>query len=369
MVFNHVYKYEDSIFQKIVPNYYFRHHKDKLSNGSYCGNDLDTQRPMVRHLIINCLKFFMDFYDVDGFRFDLLGIIDIETSKIINEELRRIKPDVMLYGEGWNMPTFLEDYDKSSIDNAFKLPQFAFFNDFFRDTLKGSSYSLNDDRGYLLGNGYRYHDFINSYKGKYRDIFKFNAPSQSINYVECHDNATLYDKISIVFGKKNQKDILKALKLCNAINVLACGVPFIHMGQEIGLTKYRDHNSYRSGDLHNQMDYRKMEERKWMAKCMNDVIRFRKMYPFFRYDKKEDLKGLFRFENLDNGGLLIDFIDQEKIHPFVSFKVFINPSLRTIYYDLKEYYRVLFNEAGILKDELYSQSLMINGLTVVVVAK
>jgi hypothetical protein len=102
---------------------------------------------------------------------------------------------------------------------------------------------------------------------------------------------------------------------------------------------------------------------------MNDIIYIRKMCPFLRYENKEDIIGLFRFENLDNGGLLIDFIDQEKIAPYKSFKIFINPSVRTIYYDLQDYYRVLFNEAGRLKDEMYSQSLMINGLTVVIVAK
>ena len=95
--------------------------------------------------------------------------------------------------------------------------------------------------------------------------------------------------------------------------MLSYGIPFIHMGQEVGLTKYRMHNSYCSGDRYNQYDYQKLTDRKWMVKCMNDIIQIRKMCPFLRYENVEDIKGLFRFENLDNGGLLIDFIDQEKI--------------------------------------------------------
>ena len=364
VVFNHVYKYEDSIFQKIVPNYYFRHHKDKLSNGSYCGNDLDTQRPMVRHLIINCLKFFIDFYDVDGFRFDLLGIIDIETSKIINEELRRIKPDVMLYGEGWNMPTFLEDYDKSSIDNAFKLPQFAFFNDFFRDTLKGSSYSLNDDRGYLLGNGYRYHDFVNSYKGKYRDIFKFNAPSQSINYVECHDNATLYDKISIVFGKKNQKDILKALKLCNAINVLACGVPFIHMGQEVGLSKRYLTNTYNTNDIDNQYNFEVLVNRKEQFRYMCDVIALRKQYSVFHLNDYQIIDKDIHFERINDLGIKITY----KVEGYDELIIIINTSSKdNLYYNFNKTHKIIFNEVGKVVVPMLVDSIIVSPLNMVVV--
>ncbi len=374
VVYNHMYQYETTPFEILCPGYYFRKdHCGHLSNGSFCGNDLNTERPMVRSFIVDSCLYWMKEYGIDGFRFDLMGIIDIDTMKEIEKSCRELRKDFMIYGEGWNMPTFLPDDKKTMMGNASKLLPFAFFNDAYRDIAKGKT-SQDDEmvKGYLLGQENYIEGFKFAYMGAAVDYCYpplFSHMGQSVNYVECHDNATLYDKIMVACYNETHEQRLRRVVLINEVLLLSYGIPFIHMGQEIGLTKYRDHNSYRSGDLHNQMDYRKMEERKWMAKCMNDVIRFRKMYPFFRYDKKEDLKGLFRFENLDNGGLLIDFIDQEKIHPFVSFKVFINPSLRTIYYDLKEYYRVLFNEAGILKDELYSQSLMINGLTVVVVAK
>lgn len=364
VVFNHIYKYEDSVLQKIVPNYYFRHNKEGLSNGSYCGNDLDTKRPMVRHLIINCLKFFVDFYDIDGFRFDLLGIIDIETSKIIDEELRKIKSDIMLYGEGWNMPTFLPDNEKSMLDNARLLPHFAFFNDFFRDTLKGSSYSLNDDRGYLLGNGYRYEDFINSFKGKYRDIYKFVSPLQSINYVECHDNATLYDKISIVFGKKNQKEILKALKLCNAINVLACGVPFIHMGQEVGLSKRYLTNTYNTNDLDNQYNFEILINRKEQFNYMCDVITLRKKYNVFRLNDYQKIDEIIHFERIGDLGLRIIY----KLENNKKLSLLINTnSKENLYFTFNKTHKVIFNEVGLVHLPVLVDSIIVAPLNMVVV--
>lgn len=374
VVYNHMYDAKLAPFERLCPGYYFRKDQNgKLSNGSFCGNDLNTERPMVRSFIVDSCLYWMKEYGIDGFRFDLMGILDIETMKAIYEACHAYREDFMIYGEGWNMPTFLPDEKKAMMGNASLLLPFAFFNDAFRDIVKGKTGQDEEMvKGYLLGQENYIEGFKFAYMGSAVDYCYpplFSHLGQSVNYVECHDNATLYDKIMVACYNETHEQRLRRVVLINEVLLLSYGIPFIHMGQEIGLTKYRDHNSYRSGDLHNQMDYRKLEERKWMAKCMNDIILFRKTYSFLRYDKVEDLKGLFRFENLDNGGLLIDFIDKEKIRPYTSFKIFINPSLRTIYYDLKEYYRVLFNEAGILKDELYSQSLMINGLTVVIVAK
>ena len=254
VVFNHVYEYKTSIFKKIVPNYYFRKRGALLSNGSFCGNDLDTSRKMVRKLIVDALKFFVNFYDVDGFRFDLLGIIDIKTSWEIQNELRKIKPNIMLYGEGWDMPTFLDHDLKTTNDNASRLPHFAFFNDFYRDTLKGNNFN-NYDRGFLVDNNYLKNAFKIAFKGYYNRLEVFNSPNQSINYIECHDNLTAYDKISYCLNTNDEEIILGVLKLCNTINILSFGVPFIHMGQEVGLTKFKEDNTYNMGDKYNRFDF------------------------------------------------------------------------------------------------------------------
>lgn len=374
VVYNHMYDQKKSPFEVLTPGYYFRtNDKGELSNGSFCGNDLDSKKPMVRNFIVNSCLYWLKEYGIDGFRFDLMGIIDIETMKIIEKKCKELRPDFMIYGEGWNMPTFLKDEEKASMNNASKLLGVAFFNDAFRDITKGKTGESEEAiKGYLLGQENYIEGFKFVYMGSTMDYCfapMFENFSQSINYVECHDNATLYDKIQVACQSETHEQRLKRVVLINEVIMLSYGIPFIHMGQEVGLTKYRMHNSYCSGDRYNQFDYQKLSDRKWMVKCMNDIIYIRKMCPFLRYENKEDIIGLFRFENLDNGGLLIDFIDQEKIAPYKNFKIFINPSVRTIYYDLQDYYRVLFNEAGRLKDEMYSQSLMINGLTVVIVAK
>lgn len=374
VVYNHVYDQKSSPFEILCPHYYFRRKKDgTLSNGSFCGNDLASERKMVRQFIVDSCLYWIKEYSIDGLRFDLMGILDIDTMLEIEKKCREIRPDIMIYGEGWNMPTELPHEKKAMMDHAKDLPHIAFFNDSYREIVKGKTFeSEYAEKGYLLGQENYIEGFKYVYMGSCIDYCfppRFQNLSQSINYVECHDNGTLYDKISVACPHDSHEQRLRRVVLVNEVILLSYGIPFIHMGQEIGLTKFHDHNSYRSGDRFNQMDYQKLEERKWMVKCMNDIILIRKTYPFLRIDRKEELEVLFRFENLDHGGLLIDFVKKEAIAPYEHFKIFINPSIRTIYYDLKDYHRVLFNEAGILKDEMYSQSLMINGLTVVIVAK
>ena len=141
------------------------------------------------------------------------------------------------------------------------------------------------------------------------------------------------------------------------------------MGQEIGLSKFGEHNTYNLGDRFNQFDYSKMEDRKWMVKSINDCIKIRKQFDFLRISDAELIKNSIDFENIDNCGLVIKYINKELIKPYSEFKIIINPSYKTTYYDLGDYYQVLYNEAGIMKDELYSQSLMINPLTLVIVVK
>ncbi len=359
VVFNHVYEYEQSVFQKIVPNYYFRREHNHFSNGSFCGNDLDTKRPMVRKIILDTLKFFVEFYDVDGFRFDLLGIIDIETSKMIETTLRALKKDIMLYGEGWNMPTFLPNNEKMTIENAKSVPSFAFFNDFFRDTFRGNNYG--NERGYLLGANHLQEAFIKAFKGMYRNEY-FLSPSQSINYIECHDNGTWYDRIALTYGKNNEQN-LRVLKLGNALTVLACGVPFIHMGQEVGLTKYNADNTYNMGDKYNQYDFDVLNERRSLLRYLADLIKIRKKYSCFRLDNYLKINETLTFENLDNKGLKITY----HLAKGQELAILFNTSKdQNIYYSFKEDQKVIFNEVGIV-DNFFVQSLILSPLNFVIV--
>ena len=180
---------------------------------------------------------------------------------------------------------------------------------------------------------------------------------------------TILDKIDVTNRFDSPRQELKRASLITQVVLLSHGVPFIHMGQEIGLSKFGEHNTYNLGDRFNQFDYSKMEDRKWMVKSINDCIKIRKQFDFLRINDAELIKNSIEFENIDNCGLVIKYINKQLIKPYSEFKIIINPSYKTTYYDLGDYYQVLYNEAGIMKDELYSQSLMINPLTLVIVVK
>ncbi len=283
VVYNHVYDYQHSPFEKIVPGYYFRKHPNgQMSNGSYCGNDLATEKPMVRHLIVQAATFTVSTYHVDGFRFDLMGIIDRETLYQIQHKVRKIKPDFMLYGEGWNMPTYLPQEQKGITENSHLLPDFAFFNDLFRNTLKGGNndHDLNVP-GFATGNLDAGQNLPSLLLGSYLTHLgptKVSHPSQSINYVECHDNNTFFDKLMGCQANEGEMFHLRRIIFANSLILFSNGIPFFHMAQEVGGSKNGDHNSYQSGDKVNQFEYRLLDERPWMVKAFQDLIQLRKMF-------------------------------------------------------------------------------------------
>ncbi len=283
VVYNHVYDYQHSPFEKIVPGYYFRKHPNgQMSNGSYCGNDLATEKPMVRHLIVQAATFTVSTYHVDGFRFDLMGIIDRETLYQIQHKVRKIKPDFMLYGEGWNMPTYLPQEQKGITENSHLLPDFAFFNDLFRNTLKGGNndHDLNVP-GFATGNLDAGQNLPSLLLGSYLTHLgptKVSHPSQSINYVECHDNNTFFDKLMGCQANEGELFHLRRIIFANSLILFSNGIPFFHMAQEVGGSKNGDHNSYQSGDKVNQFEYRLLDERPWMVKAFQDLIQLRKMF-------------------------------------------------------------------------------------------
>ncbi len=374
VVYNHMFCRETSPFDILCPDYYFRYNFDGTpSNGSFCGNDLESRHPMVRKFIVDSCLYWVKEFGIDGFRFDLMGILDIDTMNLIESECRKIRKDFIIYGEGWDMPTALSNHEKAKTANAFKMPAIGFFNDRFRDTVKGGSSDHElEHRGYLLGDSNYIDGFKHTFIGSSSAISfppLFINPSQSINYVECHDNATLFDKI--IKSNKNEdiKDQLKRIKLINAMTIFSFGVPFIHSGQEIGATKNGVYNSYNSPDSINQFNYNLLDERVELYRYTKDAIAFRKQSPFMRLDENEKIMSMISFVNLPSGALLIELKNDEMILPYRSLKIFVNPSHDSVAYDLDDYYQVLFNEAGMLKQPLYAQHLVINAITCLVCAK
>nr|WP_263325384.1 type I pullulanase [Neobacillus sp. Marseille-Q6967] len=286
VVYNHVYIREESNFEKIVPGYYFRHNEYGMpSNGTGVGNDIASERKMVRKYIVDSIRFWMEEYHIDGFRFDLMGILDIETMEEIRKTCDSISEGTLLIGEGWNLNTPLAIERKATIRNQAKLPAIAQFNDKFRDTIKGNTFNLYD-KGYGLGNEHYYAAAIEVITGSIgfdkKDSRLFNEPSQSVNYVECHDNHTMWDKLQACFQNSEEALRVKYHRFATSLVLLSQGIPFLHSGQEFLRTKHGEGNSYRSPDSVNQIDWSRRMHYVDNVNYIKGIIKIRKELPCFR---------------------------------------------------------------------------------------
>lgn len=274
VVFNHVYDVESHPFHVLVPYYYFRYDENyNLSNGSFCGNELASERKMVRKLILDTIDYFVEVFRVDGFRFDLMGLLDVETMNLVNQR------DVWIYGEGWKMPTIMENHKQAHMFNQDKMRGIGHFNDRFRDTIAGD---LNtDDVGFA--SGVVSDQVMAALYGNSNEAFDqylFDNWYKSINYVECHDNLTLADKVKEV-------DIAKFL---TGVTILSRGIPLIQIGQSFFRSKSNDDNSYKSGDEINMIRWNFLDRYEEFNEFVKRCIQWRKSidYNQFMVKKTED---------------------------------------------------------------------------------
>lgn len=291
VVYNHVFIRETSSFERLVPGYYFRQGADGMpSNGSGCGNDFATERKMARKFILDSLRYWLESYNVDGFRFDLMGLYDIETVREAEKLVKAIKPDAMFLGEGWDLQTALDGSEKAMIANASRLPRVGFFNDRFRDSIKGNTFQLFEP-GFAFGNQHLADKAFASFSanvGCSGVDQLFLSPAQSINYVECHDNYTLWDKLEAIFPGEFEQNKKKHL-LATAFVLLSQGVPFLHAGQEFCRTKHGVENSYTSSDMINQMDWRRRGEFQDHVEYVKGLISLRQSSGAFRLKTEEEI--------------------------------------------------------------------------------
>lgn len=308
VVYNHVYKKEIFALNQITPNYFFRFEDGKYANHSGCGNDFASERLMARKIIMDSLKFLLKTYDIDGFRFDLMGLIDLETIKQAEIELHNIKPNLMIYGEGWSMGAkspFTNEF--ATLENADKLPRVAFFNDRYRNILRGPGDKAQlYEHGYLLGNK----DYVDAFKYVYKAGTEskdskplFENYSQSLNYVECHDNATLCDAILESIDNSDEQEVIKYIKLFNKVLILSPGIVFIHNGQEFGQSKHGQANTYNLGDYYNALDYDLRDKRIQLVDSFRNYIKIRKSIPLFKLSEPELVNPCIEY---DSEGYLID---------------------------------------------------------------
>lgn len=282
VVYNHVFDVDNSAFQKLFPGYYFRTDvkTGAFSNGSGCGNEFASERAMARKFIVDSLVFLAREYHLDGFRFDLMGLLDIETLRAAEHKLRAINPDILLYGEGWTGgESPLAEEHRAVLGNARELHNFAFFNDRFRDAVKGSVFNA-EDCGYVNGAVDEWHfDPIRaSLSGKFPEVFWTDDPRQTVNYVECHDNLTLYDKLNASLDGASAERIMQADKMAAALVFLSRGMAFFQAGQEFLRSKNGECNTYNLPDSINSLKWDNITENSSIADYYRGLIKIRRRF-------------------------------------------------------------------------------------------
>ncbi|RKD68772.1 pullulanase [Sinobaca qinghaiensis] len=305
VVYNHFYNAETSPLSILVPGYFFRFtDSGELSNGTGVGNDTASERGMMRKYILDSLKHWMDFYHVDGFRFDLMGIHDIETIRQAEELVSERKKDSLFYGEGWDLDTSLPPEQRATLEHAGELPAVGFFNDGVRDFSKGSHMDL-ENPGFVNGGGENASELPFYLSGSVLEEMEqgplFESPQQSINYVECHDNYTLWDQLVQTRPEMETEDIKRMHRLASSIVILSQGVPFLHAGQEFYRTKHEVENSYKSPIWINQLDWEQKNRNAESINYIKNLLEIRKKYAVLRLDSKEAVRSAFEVLSTENG--------------------------------------------------------------------
>ena len=294
VVYNHTYN-DDFCFNKSVPGYFQRMDKNGIkSDGSACGNDTASERSMVSKYIVDSVLYWAREYHIDGFRFDLVGLIDVDTINKIRKGLDQIRPNIMMYGEGWTLDTKLtkEDVVLSTQNHINYLERFAMFSDDIRDAIKGSVF-IEEEKGFISGNT----EEVDILKGAVMGMpYWSDSPDKVINYTSCHDNYTLFDKIFLCNEDISFEDAVKQNLLAASIVMLSQGIPLLHAGEEMLRTKVNAQGEYvsdsvRDADSVNSIkwDTLKLQEYYHVYEYYKGLIEFRKNHRLFLLDCKEQV--------------------------------------------------------------------------------
>lgn len=311
VVYNHTSAAEDSNFNLTAPYYYYRMKEDgTFSDGSACGNETASERPMVRNFILDSLVYWAQEYHIDGFRFDLMGLHDMDTMRAVRRRLDEISPSLILYGEGWTGgPSVLPEKERTLKKSISQVPGIAVFNDNLRDALKGSVFNQKE-RGFATGEknlceeirfsicGACCHPQVNLAQAVSADSFWAASPAQCINYVSAHDNLTLWDKIAVSCGSASKKNRLRMNLLAAAVYIMSQGIPFLQAGEEFLRSKPSEsgegfnENSYNAPDTVNSLKWNELSKKhnRLAYDYYCGLIAFREKHPALRMDSAKMLQ-------------------------------------------------------------------------------
>lgn len=322
VVYNHTRLTEDSYFNQLVPGYYYRQTTDgKFSNATACGNETASERYMMRKFMLESVLYWVKEYHIDGFRFDLMGVHDIETMNLISKELHKIKPDILLYGEGWTAGSSpLPDSLRALKKYAYKLDRIAVFSDDIRDGIKGSVFE-HEDKGFASGKpgmeeSIKFgivasckHPQVNYTKVNYSKAPYAAQPWNTITYCECHDNHVLWDKLAISAKDATESERIEMDKLAMSIILTSQGIPLLHAGTEFLRTKKGVENSFESPDSINAIDWSLKTKNKELFDYVKALIKMRKEHPAFRMTSAKQIAANIEFLDYGPPGVLVFEID------------------------------------------------------------
>ena len=299
VVYNHVYDLEKSNFHAFVPGYYFRYKDDGTpSNGTGVGMDTASERKMMRKFIIDSVTYWAKEYQIDGFRFDLMGIHDVETMNAVRDAVDSIDSTIIILGEGWELDTPINPLLKATKKNADQMPGIAFFNDEIRDSIKGNVFDA-PDKGFINGGQGLVEKIKQGVAGRVA-VTPYIEPNQVITYTEVHDNYTIWDKLKNTNLYAPVSELIRMHKLAASIVLTSQGIPFIHAGQEFMRTKNGHPNSYRAPDSVNQLDWRRRSQFDNEVNYIKGLIELRKQYPAFRMSQSTDVHKYLTFMEAPN---------------------------------------------------------------------
>jgi pullulanase len=370
VVFNHFYDVDTSCFNCALPYYYFRYNAGGfLTNGSYCGNDFASNQPMARRFLVHSIAKLMELYNVDGFRFDLMGILDVTTMNAIRDEALKHKKDAMIYGEGWDMPTLLGPQEKACIVNQNQMPGIGHFNDYYRDTVKGkTSDDQKYERGYVTGDLNQAFGMLSALSANVLGdpyFYRFDSPEKSINNLETHDNSTVWDKMHACCGNEDRETRKRRQKMMIGSLLVSQGVPFLHAGLEFCGTKNDNPNSYNAGDSINQVDWQRALYNQDVIDYTRKIIAIRKKYKGFRLKSSEEIRNALQMSVADGGVVFYDIHYADPSTRTSILRVIINPSFDDKYYTFEPGWKVIFDSDGNGHEE-ETDNVMVPGVSMLI---